>query len=439
MSAFPNVINDAVVGQQVVANASFVIAPNTDTTGLLARYSIVDADDSVWTTGIATNVVVSPLGSRTKVNASASVDIPYTLPVEYYGTKYQLAWTLENQEGQIVSSFIESFNVKPVMQGGVFGVPDIVEAATNKTLLQAVLPSNDQVEVLVFKGNSCLNNGQPVLLQPGDKVFNGTQYSGSFNHSELKSAGVPAGLPTTVAGINTPPASVLAMMAASRGLTVDVNAITASNESLTPSLEPYNLWWQYKDEDSGEVVVEDSYLYHVTPMILQAGRELQQLVNRANNVGRLPELTIDLNVIIQFLKQGGDYFNSVGMPTFFDFTSANGPFRQFWVQCAAVRLLRSQYLLEAERSMVMQGQSVTLDLDITQYYETAAADAQAFIDQYLPEFKQNITRKGLLTGDGDYGNGGIISRNVGAMGIQLSAVTNLFFGWRNNYSRRGLF
>ncbi len=436
MSAFPNVINDAVVGQQVVANASFFIAPNTDTTGLIARYSIVDADDAEWTSGIATNIVVSPLGSRSKVNASASVDIPYTLPVEFYGTKYQLAWTLETQDGTFVSSYIESFNVKPVMQGGVFGVPDIVEAATDKTILKAVLPSNDQVEVLVFKGNACLNNGSPVILQPGDKVFNGTQYLGSFNHATLRNPGASPP-PNSALGINQPSPALIQAMAAARGL--NPADITASNESLTPSLEPYNLWWQYKDEDSGEVVVEDSYLYHVTPMILQAGRELQQFVNRANNEGRLQELTIDLNVIIHFLKQGGDYFNSVGMPTFFDFTCANGPFRQFWVMCSAVRLLRSQYLLEAERSMVMQGQSVTLDIDITAYYETAASDAQAFVDQYLPEFKQNITRKGLLTGDGDYGNGGIISRNVGAMGIQLSATTNLFFGWRNQYARRGLF
>lgn len=429
MSAFPNAIIEAVVGQQVQAFASFYVARNVDTVGLVATYDLVDAEDAVWQSGTATNVVASPLGAKSKVNASASVPIPLSLPVTFYGAQYQLVWTLTTQEGQIVSNFVEQFTVKPVLQGGVFGVPDIVEAATDTTHLMAVLPSTKPVEVLVFRQNTCLNFDNPVVLNPGSQVFNGTEYQGTMPHTNLKA--------TTRQPQNAlVPPELQAKLLRARGL--NPTAVAAASSSLTPSLEPYNLWWQYEDEDSGEIVVQDSYLYHVTPMILQAGRELQAIVNRANNVGRLEELTIDLNVIIQFLKQGGDYFNSVGMPTFFDFTMANGPFRQFWVQCSAVRLLRSQYLMEAERSMMMQGQSVTLDIDITQYYEAAAADAQAFVDQYLPEFKQNLNRKGIVDGPGDY-TGGALSRNVGAMGIQLGATTNLYYGWRNYYSRRGLF
>lgn len=425
MTALPNAINDAVVGQQVQAFATFYLPDTQAPHGLVARYEITDADDAVWTSGIATNLVTSPSGSKTKVIASASVNIPYTLPVEFYGTKYQLAWSLTNEDGQIVSTFIEAFNVKPVLQAGVYGVPDIVEANTAQTELIAVLPSNEPVEVICFKQNSML--GSAVTLQPGNKVFNGTEYTGVMSHAGLVSN----------AGAQQAMSEQMRLQLLMRGLTPS-NTTTTGATSLTPSLEPYNLYWQYVDEDSGSIQVQDSYLYHVTPMILQAAKELQQRVNRANNVGRLEELTIDLNVIIPFLKQGGDMFNSVGMPTYFNFTKANGPFRHFWVSCAAVLLLRSQYLMEAERSMVMQGQSVTLDLDITQYYETAAADAESFVDKYLPEFKQNLNRKGIVDGDGDY-EGGALSRNTGAIGIQLSATTNLYFGWRNYYSRRGLF
>jgi len=429
MTALPNAINDAVVGQQVQAYATFYLPDTTEGYGLVATYEIIDADDAVWTSGTATNLVTSPMGSRTKAIASASVNIPYTIPVEFYGTKYQLAWNLHDAEGQIISSFIESFNVKPAVQAGVYGVPDIVEANTNRTELIAVLPSVEQVEVTVFKQNTVLNDGNPIILLPGNKVFNGTEYSGSMDHTIL------AGVNSAVSNPELARIRRLEMLA--RGIDPTVAGATSS-AGLTPSLEPYNLYWQYIDEDSGQLNVQDSYLYHVTPMILQAAKELQQRVNRANNVGRLEELTIDLNVIIPFLKQGGDMFNSVGMPTYFNFTMANGPFRHYWVTCAAVLLLRSQYLMEAERSMVMQGQSTQLDIDITQYYETAAADAESFINTYLPEFKQNLNRKGIVDGDGNY-EGGAFSRNVGAMGIQLSATTNLYFGWRNYYSRRGMF
>lgn len=441
MSGFPNAINDAVVGQQVQAFASFFISPTSATNALVATWNIVDPDDAVWSTGTATNVVTSPLGSKTKVNASASVNIPYNLPVEFFGTQYQLQWTLQDFTGAIISSYTEQFLVKPVLQGGVYGVPDIVEAATTTTQLTAVLNCDSTVTVYVFKENYCLNGANPTTLSPGAQVFNGTEYTGAMDQTTMLPAPATGGFGVGPQGSSISLQQYLAdngitypnVGAGSGGLTTTVT----NPNGLSPSLEPYILCWQYQDKDDGQIKTEDSYLYHITPMILQAGRELQQLVNRANNVGRLPELTIDLNVILQFLKQGCDYFNSVTMPTFFDFTVGNGPFRQFWLQCSLALLLRSQYLLEAERSMVMQGQSVTLDLDITQYYSQAASEAENYINTYLPEFKQNLNRKGILGGNGDY-TGGALSRNIGGMGIQLSATTNLYVGWRSTYSRRGL-
>jgi hypothetical protein len=440
LSGFPNAINDAVVGQQIQAYASFFIPPTASTTNLVATWNIVDPDDAVWATGTATNVVTSPLGSKLKVNASASVNVPYNLQVDFFGTQYQLQWTLQDFTGAIISSYTEQFLVKPVLQGGVFGVPDIVEAATTTTQLTAVLNSNLPVSVYVFKENYALNGANPTILQPGALVYNGREYTGSMDQTTLLPAPATGGYGVTGQGTSI----TLQDYLLSQGITYpgstsgqSISPQVTNPNGLSPSLEPYILCWQYQDKDDGQIKTEDSYLYHITPMILQAGRELQQLVNRANNVGRLEELTIDLNVILQFLKQGCDYFNSVTMPTFFDFTVGNGPFRQFWLQCSLALLLRSQYLLEAERSMVMQGQSVTLDLDITQYYSQAASEAENYINTYLPEFKQNLNRKGILGGNGDY-TGGALSRNIGGMGIQLSATTNLYVGWRSTYQRRGL-
>lgn len=432
MSSFPNPINNAVVGQQIQAFAYFYLEAGEDTSGYVATYDLLDYEGDVWTQGSATSVIGQDYGGRHRINASASVNVPWTLPVEFFGTKYQLVWTLYKDDGvTVASSYVESFDVKPESSGGVFGVPDIVEANTDSTELMAVLNSTDVVQLIVYRQNSPII-AAPFEIQPGQRVFNGTQYKALLPHSQL-AATVSSG--AALYGENSPQAYFAQLAQQASG-----SPAPTSSTALIPSLEPYILYWQYVDEDSGEQKIEDSYLYHVTPMILMAARELQSRIVRANNVGRLPELSIDLNVCIHFLKQGCDYFNGVGMPTAFNFTSATGPIRMHWVTCAAILLLRSQYLMEAERSMVMQGQSVALDIDISSHYQTMADEYQQFIDTYLPELKSNLNRKGILDGDGDYaGGGGALSKNVGGIGIQLSPVTNLYFGYRNLSRRRGLY
>jgi hypothetical protein len=114
-------------------------------------------------------------------------------------------------------------------------------------------------------------------------------------------------------------------------------------------------------------------------------------------------------------------------------TNAQGPIRAFWLAAAKVLLLQSQYLLEAERSMVMTGQETNLDLDITSYYETIAAQQQSYLESQVPLFKQNTTRRGVTGGDGNITS--VANFNVGAIGISLSPVSSYWSYFNKSYGR----
>lgn len=373
-------IVETMVGSSVSPMAQFTVPADLNTTSAVARYELMDQSGIVHASGTASSMVEEPLGAdRKNVKAIASFSIPSQLPTYDRAHKWVLLWSLYT--GNVaVSSFIETFSIRPPTVHE-FGVPDIVECMVNSTRVLAVLPADtgQDTRVTIYRMNTPIFSD--VIAASSTPVYEGVIY----DH--------------TIPNLDT--------------------------LGMRPTLDPYTLLWEYTDSVTGEKVSEDGYLYHVTPMVLSAAKELQSMVHRVRNKARMEDIQIDLNVCIHFLKMGRDMFNAMVMPTNIGMTAAQGSVRAYWIACAQVLLLQSQYLVEAERSFTSSGQSVNLDFDITSHYEAMASTKQGWLDTYMPDFKRNITHRGMTGGEGEESSG--VSRNVGAAGVALSPVSNLYW------------
>lgn len=378
-----NTLKQTAVGSSVSLNAIFLVPSSVSLSNVTAKYTLQDDQGVDYLSGTADSFVVTSEANRNRGTATVGLTLPNTLPVTKQGTQYQMLWTLESPNGDIVSTYLEMLVVHPATYEPI-GVPDIVEVAVDSASLQSVLPTDDAVDLQLYTLNA-LAYEETGITKTSD-VANGFLYKHTV--SGLKSLGI------------------------------------------NPSLQPFTVLWRYADPFTGETIVEDGYVYLITPSILSAAKELQSSVNLVRNQARSDALDIDMNVLVHFLKVGGDVFNATGLPTHFNLTNASGPIRAFWLACSEVQLLRSRYLMEAERAFNLSGQSENLDIDMTQYYDSAASSRQGWIDQYIPDFKRNISRRGITAGDGNYNTSR--SLQTGATGISVSPISNYY----SFYSRR---
>jgi hypothetical protein len=369
-------------GKQVTGRAKFRVPSSVNTVGAIVTYTLEDAAGLVYASGVASSTSDSSIGRGWKeLTALATVSIPGSVPVLTDEDKLQLVWVCQDVDLNYLGSYIETFWVYPSTRMP-YGVPDIVEVFLDNAVVMANLPSDDPVDISIFKNNTLLKAVSSLAIDTTRPVYSGHTYTWQIDGA-------------TQAGI-------------------------------VESLVPYIVLWNYVDDVTGEHVTEDGYLYHVNPSILMAAKELQSMVNRVRASYRLPELTIDLPVCIHFLKMGVDYLNSIGKLTNYTMTNAQGALRAFWIACAEVLLLQSQYLMEAERSFTMNGQSVTLDYDITAAYQSMAQEKQGYIDTHLPTAKANLSSKGIVDGDGGGDVSGSMKRAGGSIGVTLTPISNFY-------------
>lgn len=396
--AIPNTISGVPLGASVNPQATFILPSSLNTTNAVVTYQLQDAQGNVYLSGNAGSVTITPIGNgKTQTVASVSFAIPTTLPLTQQGTKYQIVWTM-TPVGQNPIYYVETFLVYPNTYT-IVGVPDIVEVdyvgdpnSVNVTL-SAVLTSlstspQNAANVTLFYNNT------PAYMQTGLTPTSSTAAGNYYS--------------TTVTSLQ-------------------------QTYNISPALAPNPVLWTYTDANTQLSNTIDGYFYYITPSILQASYELQSAVNRARNPGRLPELDINLNVLLTFLKIGADYFNAAGYVTYFNMQNAQGGIRAFWLAFSEVLILRSQYLLEAERAFNLSGQSANLDLDITSYYDTMASSKQSWIDSEIGNFKKNLQRRGINQGDGS--TGGPDSSYTGSIGVAITPLSNYYSFYARRYPR----
>ena len=199
-------------------------------------------------------------------------------------------------------------------------------------------------------------------------------------------------------------------------------------EGFSASLNPHTIIWDIQDNASIALSTrkQTSSLFIINVSILTAITELKGFFDRLNQEARLPSLEYSSADYCLWLKQGMDMFNAGGLFTQFTMINATGAIRHWWFICSIISALRNMYILEGQRAFSFSGQSVTLDVDMTQYIQSLLSDLQGQWDSEKLTFKQQLKQYGLVSGDGNMNNAKF---QVGALGLTMNPASNFGGFW----------
>lgn len=375
MTAFLNAIGTVVAGAYTSARLSMSVPSDLDLLNAVATWELLDQQGRVWNQGEPTELTSEPSqvapGEKT-VSAEAEIAIPSNLPANDAGSTYQLRWKVKLRIGQPLYAF-ENFTVLPPTQQ-VHGAADAVELLGDNASVQIRLPKPYQhVEYECYKGNSKLfqSRSSSAPMQDSDGyIFQGQVTVGEYSG---------------------------------------------------PSLDPFNVLWSYWDGIQPKQR-ETSQLYVVTPIMLDAVKDMQTWLNRAYiDSGMQPGTTFDTIDFIKYLRLGRDQFNASVLPTTFSMTAADGPIRWFWIGYSCVAACRAQYLAEGMKAFDYAGQVVQLNIDRTPFWEqTASALEQQLAEQVKP-FKDILAKRGVTGGDGS--SMALRPGAVGCVGVTIHGLS----------------
>jgi hypothetical protein len=193
------------------------------------------------------------------------------------------------------------------------------------------------------------------------------------------------------------------------------------------SLEPYHMVWRFWDSaNPAKVYQEYSDFFVINPSIASAIRDVQAKIWKAHNtLYGAPDLFFPESVVMTWLRRGMDMFNGyMGLFTSFTMTNAKGSIREYWLLCAEVAALESQYLAEGNKAFNFGGQAISLDVDQTQYYDNLASKIKGQLDNELKPFKNNLIQKGNTSGDGSADPSKLRAGAIGAVGITISPASS---------------
>jgi len=376
-------INVIVAGSTNSAYADWEL--RTTVTTATANWSFIDEDGLVYAQGPVISLTVAPHQFKPgfyKFRADAQVDVPANVPVNSLGTKYRIKWVLlhEGYEHTVYDAI--TVRSQEIDREGVVDVVDMENSTTRLSYRSAL--EDLSLTIKIYKNNTEQVN-TAVVAEPIETT-DGWQYYYDWSHN-------------TSAGI------------------------VASMDALT-------VMFQYPD-DTSQVRTEMGQMYVVNPSILQAARMLEQVLNQAyQDMGLQPFATLDQPTLLQYLRKGMDQFNGAVRPTNFTMTNAAGAIRQFWIGYSIVNACRAQQLAEGMRAFNFAGQSISLDVDRTQYWEQMASATLNDLDQQIKPFKDMLNKYGIFGGDGALINPTMGS--IGAIGIRLNNLTPLRGGQYRN-------
>lgn len=363
------------------ADVSFVISKAQPLINPVATWSLVDAEGVVYSSGTCYSLVIDTTISNQVVTGQANVVVPETLSLNVDTTTYQILW-------QLVGTDFETTVAEQVkvvgLEASQLGAKDAVELYGTVASLELVLPyAHSVVGYQVFFGNYPHSSTQtPVSVVASEQaVSDGFRYTAQFDTSTMTSPGA--------------------------------------------MLEPYTIVWSYANA-GGLTYKETARFYVVTPSILLATRDIQSVVNKAKTtVEGVPDAAYSLDELLNYLKIGMDNFNAYADPTAFTMTNATGVIRSYWVQFSEIVALRSQYLVEGTKAFNFSGQSVTLDVDRSQYYESLASSIEGPLHEATRNLKKLLSKRGVTGGDGSQDPRALGYGSIGAVGISLSPVSNV--------------
>jgi len=379
MSVFAGHVASTIPGSTVAISTHFTLPASINLAGSSIIYELKDSTGAVYATGPATYATTTNAVGETDVAATASLDIPTAIPVNTFGTSYQLRWTLTASSGTFYS--FDTLVINPEVYA-VEGSANLVEMFGDTVMISIVLPMQyDNVTFDFYAGNTVISSG--VSVPYVSTTADGYLFQVSFNSSGLA--------PTYSA-----------------------------------SMVPYNIMWKYWQNASPQNVLRDSSnLYLITPSILAASKDVEQVISRAYATTGNPEVAFTTADLLWALRQGMERFNGEHSPTTFTMTNATGAVRQFWMMYSQVAALRAQYLAEGMKAFDFSGQVITLSVDRTQYLDLMATNIETAINDRVNQFKRLLAKRGLTGGAGDVNPNGLAFGAIGSIGIGVHPASNL--------------
>lgn len=382
--AYVDLVDSIEAGQAAIGTAVFTFPPGTDPSGGYVNWEFLDANGIIYANGNAFDYRIQSNGLSNIVFARSIINVPSTVPPSMQNSKYQLRYTLQlpvtvNSVGVPNQNVFYSYENITVV--GLTTVPtgtqDSLELQGNKATTSIVTDRlYDNVVVQLYADNVML--GQ-ATVQDFSRVSNGYYYAAVFD--------------TT---------------------------------SMTPSLEPYTVVWNYGyTANPSETFSESASLWVVTPSIMTAITDVKAKINKARTtLYGTPDLLFPSPVIMTWLRRARDAFNgSPGGFSSFTFINAKGAIREYWLMYAEMMAIESQYLAEGEKAFNFSGAAISLDVDRTSYLDAAASKIQSRLDNEIKPFKQNLIIKGATTGDGSIDPSRLQMGALGSVGITITPAS----------------
>lgn len=388
--AFTDLVDTIEAGNAAIGSSIFVFPATIDPSGGFVTWELLASDGTVYAAGNAFSYNIESNGLGNIVTTQAVISAPSTIPPSLEGQKYQLRYTLElpqpigipsdpttSTPGQ--NQFFQYENIRVVGLNTVpLGTQPSVELqGVNATVSIVVDKPYDNVTVELWVNG--IQVSAPAQISEYERVANGFVYAGVINTAGLQ-----------------------------------------------VSLVPYSMVWKYWASNNAAVVYqENADFFVVNPSIMTAIGDVKAKINKARTtLYGTPDLLYPQATILTWLRRGADAFNiAYGQFTAFSMTNALGGIREFWLLEAELAAIQSQYLAEGEKAFEFQGAAISLNVDRTQYLDTAQATIQSRLDAELMLIKQNLLIKGVIGGAGDTDPTRLQAGAIGAVGITITPAS----------------
>lgn len=389
--AFNDMVGELQAGDAAIGQASFLFPTPFDANGGRVSWELIDRDGVVYSSGVAHDYAHEQIiANQIRVTARAVINSPSDMVPTLQGQNYQIRWLLQvhGQKFWLSETLVISGpNTVPV------GVEDVVEMENNDITVSVVFESPfENVGLEVYHQNE--KRIESVGAAKWTKTPDGYLYVGTIQN--------PLNLPA--------------------------------------SLDAYTIVWSAWNNDQPNLKTRQvGRVFIVNASLMSATEDTRVMVNKSRStIAGAPDVLFSIPLLLAYLRRGKDAFNGAyGVLTGFTMLNASGSIREFWLKFSEVLALRAQFLAEGEKVFNFSGQAISLDIDRTQFYSQLADNLQQIIDSEAKSFKQNLTIKGIITGDGNMGlDGGTAQRHgaLGALGITLTPAT----GWGKFVARYGI-
>jgi hypothetical protein len=181
-------------------------------------------------------------------------------------------------------------------------------------------------------------------------------------------------------------------------------------------LASYFTYFNYIDGSGQQTEVQPLYLANT--ILLNMMNDMRQYVDMLRNNDTIVELRVSDVKLLHFAFQGLLRVNATSPANFtFDFNMLpRAPQFYFWIlKAAQFELLQALYLAEGMTAFDLQGMSVQLTSDRTQYISALSESIKNDLDNMLPKVKSQYARSGGFSG------------RIGTIGTVLGPNTNWVF------------